>query len=462
MNLDPATIAAISTPLGEGGIGIVRLSGPEAINIVEEIFKPNKGPNLSQLPSLTVHLGKIYEAEKTVDEVLVTVFRNPQSYTREDVVEISGHGGIVATQKILSLCLKKGAKLAPPGEFTKRAFLNGRLDLTQAEAVAELIRAKTDQALKVAASQLEGRLSRKIKEIRSKIISLLATIEVNLDYAEDDLPAISEKTIQAEISSASGEIEKLLESAFTGKILHQGLRIGIVGKPNVGKSSLWNALLEEEKAIVTPLPGTTRDVLEGEINLGGIAVLFYDTAGIRFPQDTIEELAVERSRKKIEQADLILFVLDGSLALTEEDKTIARELKDKKFLVIINKCDLAAAFDKKKAISFLVFADQPIILTVSATQGKGLTELKNTIYDIFMQGKICQPELLITNIRHEQALRQAQERLSFAGQSLSGKFSLEFVALDLRQALNFLGEIIGETVSEDILKEIFSRFCVGK
>ncbi|MFH1259110.1 MAG: tRNA uridine-5-carboxymethylaminomethyl(34) synthesis GTPase MnmE [Elusimicrobiota bacterium] len=462
MNQDSTTtIAAVSTPAGEGGIGIVRLSGPKAIAIVDRIFKAANRQKISAFQSSTTHLGKIFERSEIVDEVLVGVFRAPHSYTREDVVEINAHGGLAAVQKILILCLNSGARLAEPGEFTKRAFLNGRIDLTQAEAVADLIQAKTEQFLKVAASQLTGGLSKKIKLIRDKIVGLLAAIEVNLDYSEEDLPVLSAENIQAQIKLAGQEIEKLLHTAFRGKILRQGLRIGILGKPNVGKSSLLNILIEEEKAIVTNIPGTTRDILEGEINLKGVPVLFYDTAGIRVPKDEIEKLGIERSKNKIEHSDLILFVLDGSLPLAEEDNLIAKELQGKKKFVLINKTDLPAAFSEKD-VSSLFPEEQSAVLHVSVVQGKGIENLKNSIYDLFLAGEISQPELIVTNLRHEQALRQAKERLLSAQEGMKQRLSLEFIAADLAQSLNFLGEIIGETVTEDILKEIFSRFCVGK
>jgi len=456
------TIASISTPLGENGIGIVRLSGKEAISIVEKIFQPkNKNQSLDKIPTHTLHYGFISKNGTVVDEVLVTVMRAPKTYTREDVVEINCHGGIVPLRKVLELCLEKGARLAQPGEFTQRAFLNGRIDLAQAEAVCDLIRAKTEIASQIAVKQLEGHFSNRIKAIRDQLVNLLAYLEVSLDYSEEEVKFLTREEIGKRIDGMLSSLEGLLLTAETGKILREGLKTAIVGKPNVGKSSLLNALLREERAIVTSYPGTTRDVIEEMVNLRGIPLVIMDTAGIReHSLDLIEKIGVERSKKTIQSAELILFIIDLSTPLTEEDHYIAKIIAEfnpqAKVILVGNKVDLPQQVsDEDLSLSPL--------LKISATLGTGIEDLEQKIYEMFITAELTTPDtVFVTNLRHKDALIRAKDAVWDAKKTNENNFSEEFIALDLRQALNALGEIIGETVTEDILDRIFSQFCVGK
>jgi len=477
------TIVAISTPLGENGIGIVRLSGKDAIAITEKIFRPKSADSadLKEMLTHTLHYGHIlvnpvdpvdknlYGANGTIiDEVLVSIMRAPKTYTREDVVEINCHGGIVPLTKVLELCLKNGARLAKPGEFTQRAFLNGRIDLAQAEAVCDLIRAKTELASKVALQQLQGALSQKIELWREELVDLLAHLEVSLDYAEEDIEFLSLEEIEKRIKKVLFSLEELLQTVDTGKILREGLKTAIVGKPNVGKSSLLNVLLGEERAIVTPFSGTTRDIIEETVNLRGIPLVIMDTAGIReHSQDLIEKIGMERSKKTIEKAELILFVFDLSQPLSAEDVYIAQLIhecnKQAEIIIVGNKVDLPQVIIDED-FSKLPFSNLRLpLVKISATLGKGVDKLEEEIYQRFIKGQIAQTEsVLVTNLRHKEKLFQAKEALLEAKKAGEKKLSLEFIALDLRQALDSLGEIVGETVTEDILERIFSQFCIGK
>jgi len=478
------TIVAISTPMGEGGIGIVRLSGREAIPIVTGLFVPKRKKNLAGVKTFTTHYGHIYDRGRLVEEVLVSVMRAPYTYTREDVVEIHCHGGIVPLRKVLQLCLREGARLAEPGEFTLRAFVNGRIDLVQAEAVCDIIRARTGAALNFALHQLEGQLSRTINGIREEIVDFLAHIEACLDYPEEEIPDLSREEIAKKIDSVLSGIRDLLSSAESGKIIRDGLRTAIVGKPNVGKSSLLNAFLDEEKAIVTPIPGTTRDVVEDMVNILGIPMKIMDTAGIRHARDEIEMAGMERTRKSIELSDLVLFVIDLSLPLSEEDGRIMENLLGKRTIIVANKCDLPHRVSEKEirelwASSLCrampennspkyslnnpsIFLDPPLI-RVSATERVGMKDLQELIYHLFIKGEVSISDAdLITNVRHRDALVRTEESLERAVEASRRGDPEEFIALNLRQALDALGEIVGETATEDILNRIFSRFCVGK
>lgn len=457
------TIVAISTPAGEGGFGIVRMSGSQSISITEKIFKAKNKIPVSQVATYTVHYGHICDPNnpKTiVDEVLVSVYKSPKSYTCEDVVEISGHGGIVPLRKILELCLSCGARLAEPGEFTKRAFLNGRIDLVQAEAVCDIIRARTDKARQVAVSQLSGKLSQKIEGLRTELINLLAHLEAGLDHAEEDIDFISPEEKKKKLDWLVAEIETLLKIADKGKIFRDGLRVTIVGKPNVGKSSLLNTLLQEERAIVTPVPGTTRDVIEETININGIPVVLSDTAGMRDVKDVVESLGVERTRKTIDSADVVLFMIDLSVELSKEDYDIARLVKNKKVVLVANKKDLPGKISRQKLNELLPGID---VVDISVLCHQGINEVEKQIETIFFSGEIDFSEaIVISNLRHKESLIKTQDALLSAIKSLQKNMSDEFVAADLRQALSSIGEIVGETVTEDILERIFSQFCVGK
>jgi tRNA modification GTPase len=459
--LDNSTICAISTPLGHGGIGIVRLSGPDAVAIAERLVLPTNGLPLSrQEPRRLVH-GRVMEDGATVDEVLVSVMRAPHSYTTEDVVEVNCHGGAVAVRQTLELMLKSGARLAEPGEFTKRAFLGGRIDLAQAEAVADLIGARTSAGLRAAANQLQGRLSERITMLRDKLLDCLAHVEVSIDFPEDEARPASGAGVRQIVESIMHEIDALLENARGGRLYRDGISTVIAGKANVGKSSLLNALLSEPRAIVTEEPGTTRDVIIESIDLHGIALRLCDTAGIREPGCEVERLGVERSQRAVAEADLVLFVIDSSKPLTDEDAKIVERLKTKPHVILAaNKADLRPDADLSDLSGAL--PDRRIVRT-SATEGTGIRELQEAIFEEITEGAAFAPEeILVSRLRHQQALQEARAALSNGSQALENGLSLEFVAADLREALDHLGEIVGAVVTEDLLDRIFSEFCIGK
>ncbi|HCC07574.1 MAG TPA: tRNA uridine-5-carboxymethylaminomethyl(34) synthesis GTPase MnmE [Clostridiales bacterium] len=454
------TVAAISTPVGSGGISIIRISGENAFTIIKKIFVPKHTKDISEAKSHTIHFGIIADEGKTIDEVLVSVMKKPNTYTKEDIVEINCHGGIIPTQRVLDAVLKYGADLAEPGEFTKRAFLNGRLDLSQAESVIDLITAKTDLSRQSAVNQLEGSLSHKISALKNSVADLLSHIEVNIDYPEYDIEQLSIDTIETTVIQINTEIKSLLTTSDTGKIIREGISTAIVGKPNVGKSSLLNALIGEQRAIVTDIPGTTRDLIEEYVNLHGIPLKLVDTAGIRETEDVVEKIGVDLSRRAIDSAELILFILDNSSPISDEDISILERIKDKKHIIILNKSDLPEAID------FSILGDSinnvPII-KLSITQNTGLDDLEKTIKKIFMSGEIdVNNEVILTNVRHKNALNKAEESLSNVLTSIKLLHTQELLAIDLQNAYRYLGEITGESVSEDIIHSIFSRFCLGK
>lgn len=453
------TIAAISTPIGEGGIGIVRLSGKDAIRIVADIFKPYRGRKPDVLPTHTINYGHIIDPESgaVIDEVLLTIMKAPYTYTREDIVEINCHGGIIPLRRVLELILKHGARLAEPGEFTKRAFLNGRIDLTQAEAVIDLINAKTERALRVAMEQLQGGLSRRIESLRDRLIDLIAHIEAYIDFPDDEIEELSIKRMSSEASEILKEIERLINSADEGKILREGVSTAIVGRPNVGKSSLLNALLSEERVIVTEVPGTTRDTIEEFINVKGIPLRIIDTAGIRETDDLIEKEGVKRSLSAAEKADIILLILDAGEPLKTEDELLLTRLKDREPILVLNKSDLPERIDKGMLPPGLSS------VSISAKTGAGIERLKEVIIDTVYRGKVDTGEGNITvNLRHKNSLIMTEEALKNFIKGLYSSVPPEILAYHLREALDSLREIVGATTTEDILDRIFQQFCIGK
>jgi tRNA modification GTPase len=448
------TIAAISTPLGEGGIGIVRLSGPEARSIVEGLFRAHHRGQ--QLRSYRLHHGHVSDPadDTVVDEVLVSFMRAPHSYTRQDVVEINCHGGIVPLRRVLRLTLVAGARLAEPGELTLRAFLNGRIDLAQAEAVLDIVRAKTDAALRVAMDQLDGHLSNQVRNLRHRMVDLLAYLEATIDFVEDEIPP---RDIGPDLTQLEEELTALLAGAQQGMIYRQGIRVPIIGRPNVGKSSLLNALLRASRAIVTPIPGTTRDTLEESCNLQGIAVTLVDTAGISATENLVERLGVERSRQALAQADLVLSVVDGSEPLRAQDWEIAHSIGAQPALVVVNKLDLPQRVDLK---GFLPRASR---IHLSALTGEGLAQLEQAIVDLVFSGSVLASQgPLVSNPRHQSLLQQARDGVCAAQAALAQRLSNDLVAIDLTEAVVALGQITGQTISEDLLVAIFANFCVGK
>jgi tRNA modification GTPase len=454
------TIAAISTPLGEGGISVIRVSGEEAVHLVERIFISKA--KLSEVPTHTVHYGHIIDLQsgEKVEEVLVTVMRAPRSFTMEDVVEVSCHGGIVAVKKVLDLLLLEGIRLAEPGEFTKRAFLNGRIDLTQAEAVIDLIRAKSDRAFKIALKQVEGNLSKQIKDLRFQLVELMAHIEVNIDYPEHDVEEMTNAFIHDKCVRANSLIGQLLHTAEQGKILREGIETAIVGRPNVGKSSLLNALAQESRAIVTDIPGTTRDVIEEFVNVGGIPLKLLDTAGIRETTDLVEQLGVERSKIALAEADLILFVLNSGEALMPDEVVMLDQLKDRQVVVILNKVDLP----KKLELDVIEERfDKDRIVELSLIENKGLEDLEKSITGIFFAGKLEASDLTyVSNVRHIHLLKQAKRSLEDALSANEQYIPIDMIQIDIRAAWEQLGEIIGDSVGESLIDQIFSQFCLGK
>jgi|LSQX01.1.fsa_nt_gb tRNA modification GTPase len=459
------TIAAISTALGEAGIGIIRISGNEAINIADQVFRGKGKKQLTELPGFTVRYGKIVDSEgTTIDEALALVMRAPNSYTGEDVVEFQCHGGVVVMQKILDLLLSLGARLAEPGEFTKRAFLNGRMDLSQAEAVIDIIRSKTDRSLGVAVQQLEGSLSRRIQSLREKLYDLIVQVEAAIDFPEDDIPEIGLETMKTVLLDVLAEITKLIETADNGKVLREGIKTVITGKPNVGKSSLLNRLLDENRALVTDIPGTTRDIIEEVLNINGIPLRLIDTAGIRDSEDRVEQLGVQRALELVDEADLILHVLDISRELESEDIQLLTKLKERKRILIINKVDLPRQWDSRSYLLSSGYIDEQVpVVEISLTEDK-LDPLLDCIVGLIMGGlvQIERENAIITRSRHKHALAEAKQDLEQALETLDQGLPIDLISIGLNGALEHLGEITGETVRENIIERIFAQFCIGK
>ncbi|SDC43751.1 MULTISPECIES: tRNA uridine-5-carboxymethylaminomethyl(34) synthesis GTPase MnmE [unclassified Candidatus Frackibacter] len=458
------TIAAISTAIGEGGIGIVRVSGPEAISTINKIFKGygQTDKDLNEVDTYTAHYGHIINPkdEQIIDEVICLVMKATKTYTKEDVVEIDCHGGSIPLQKILDLVLKNGARLAEPGEFTKRAFLNGRIDLSQAEAVMDVINSKTEAGLEAAMDQLEGGLSSQIEEIKHKLLGLLAHLEASIDFPEDEIEDFNSDEIDSRVEEIIEQIEGLLATSKRGRIIKEGIRTAIIGKPNVGKSSLLNALLRENRAIVTDVPGTTRDVIEEVINIDGIPLKIMDTAGIRETEDEVEKIGVERSEKFLKQADLVLLVLDAHRGITEEDRRIINLVDEKETVVVVNKTDLESNLNlgelKKK------FENVQVVET-SAVEGIGISELEDLISEMVFAGEVkANEQTLITNLRHKEALEAAYDSILNVKETVKQGLPADFVTIDLKTTLEELGKITGDTLGEDIIDRIFADFCLGK
>jgi tRNA modification GTPase len=470
------TIAAISTPLGEGGIGIVRLSGPEAVAIADRIFVSPRGLRARAAESFMTYYGRVrvpddssawppndpgLAAGQEIDEALLTVMRAPRTYTREDVVELSCHGGIGALRQVLQLTLALGARLAEPGEFTRRAFLNGRIDLAQAEAVLDVIRAKTAASLRAAVEQLGGKLSAEVRRLKERVLELLVHLEVSLDFVEEGLETRPRAEVAAAADRLAAEARALAQSAEQGRRLREGLVVVIAGRPNVGKSSLMNCLLREQRVIVTSLPGTTRDVIEEVVNLRGLALRIVDTAGLRTPGDVIEEQGVAHSRRSLARADLVLLVLDGAEPLQAEDRALLRELPEgRPLLLVVNKCDLPLKMELEELRRLLPGAEP---VRISALEGTGLEELQGELLARVWRGEVVGAEgAMVTNLRHQQALLKAAEALGAGARSLAEGESEEFAAFHLARATEQLGGILGENVGEEVIEKIFADFCVGK
>ena len=454
------TIAAVATSMNASGIGIIRISGTESISIVEKIFCPaKKQKKLTEQKSYTIHYGTIVEDGEVLDEVIVLLMRGPHSYTAEDTVEIDCHGGVYVMHQILNLVIKKGARVAEPGEFTKRAFLNGRIDLSQAEAVIDVISSQNTYALKSSIQQLKGSVQRLIKSIREKVLYEIAYIESALDDPEYISLEGYPESLHKKIKELLQEIERLLKESEQGKILREGIRTAIIGKPNAGKSSLLNALLGEERAIVTEIAGTTRDTLEEQIRLRGLTLQMIDTAGIRKTGDKIEQIGVERAKQMMEEADLILYVIDASSALDENDKEIMPLLKEKRVIVLLNKTDLQERITAEEVQRFL---EKPVI-RISAKEEKGLSELADKIEQMFLTGGLSwNDEVYLTNLRQKTAMEEAKASLQKVEESILLGMSEDFYSIDLMDAYEALGRIIGESVGEDLVNEIFEKFCMGK
>ncbi|MFC5543049.1 MAG: tRNA uridine-5-carboxymethylaminomethyl(34) synthesis GTPase MnmE [Bacilli bacterium] len=461
--METDTIAAISTPMGEGAIAIVRLSGDEAVQIADKIFKSPNNKKLQDQPTHTIHYGHLIDpkTEKAVEEVMVSVMRAPKTFTREDVVEINCHGGIVSVNRVLNLVLRNGARLAEPGEFTKRAFLNGRIDLSQAEAVMDLIRAKTDRAMNIALNQMEGKLSKLIKELRQALIETLAHVEVNIDYPEyDDVEEMTVPMLLEKCTWVRDEIKKLLQTSSQGKILREGLSTVILGRPNVGKSSLLNTLVQENKAIVTDIAGTTRDIIEEYVNIRGVPLRLVDTAGIRETEDIVERIGVERSRQVLKEADLILLVLNGAEPLTEEDERLFETIRNMNFIVVVNKTDLPQRIDLEKVKAL---ANGRRMVTTSLLKEEGVEELEEAIAELFFEGQIESDDLTyVSNARHISVLQKALDAIEDAIQSAEAGVPVDIVQIDVTRTWELLGEIIGDTVHESLIDQLFSQFCLGK
>mgnify|MGYP001397541772 FL=1 len=462
ITLEFDTIAAISTPPGEGAISIVRLSGDHAVAIADSVYHSGK-KSLLDVPSHTIHYGHIVDpkSDQLVDEVMVSVMRAPKTFTREDVVEINCHGGIVVVNQILQLLLREGARLAEPGEFTKRAFLNGRVDLSQAEAVMDLIRAKTDKAMGLALNQLDGNLSALIRSLRQEILETLAQVEVNIDYPEyDDVEELTTKLLLEKAQMIQQRIQALLATSKQGKVLREGLSTAIIGRPNVGKSSLLNHLLREEKAIVTDIAGTTRDVIEEYVNVRGVPLKLIDTAGIRETEDVVERIGVERSRKALAEADLILLVLNQSEPLTAEDEQLLEATKGLKRIILLNKTDLPAQLEQEKLNKLI--ENEPVF-SISVAKNDGLDHLESAISDLFFSGETGERDATyVSNTRHIALLEKASLSLEEVIAGIDAGMPVDLVQIDMTRCWDYLGEVVGDSVQDELITQLFSQFCLGK
>ncbi len=457
-----STIVAISTAPAIGGIGIVRISGDKSFEILEKIFIQKNPQDIKDIKGYRIKYGKIInpETKREIDEVLVSYFKKPKSYTTEDMCEINSHGGTIVLREILELCLKNGAILAEPGEFTKRAFVNGRIDLTQAEAIIDIINAKTSREAHESLNQLEGFLSKKINAIKAEILDLMVSIEANIDYPEYDVEEVSNKESIAKLESIEQELVKLSKSFKNGKILKEGLKLAIIGSPNAGKSSLLNSILKEDRAIVTDIAGTTRDIIEEQVIIEGIPFKIIDTAGIRNAKDRIEQIGIEKSKKAAKESDVIIAVFDNSVELNDEDKEILKLLRDKKAIIILNKTDLSSKMlESNKEIKEV---NKPIV-KMSVKKEEGLENLFAELVKMFNLNEInLDNEIIITNIRHQDLISKAIESTRMAIEDLKMNMPIDVVAINIKQILEHLGEITGDNVSEDIIKSIFAKFCLGK
>lgn len=457
-----STIAAISTAPGVGGIGIIRLSGEDTFNIIEKIFKQKKNQKIENIPGYSMKYGHIInnETNEIIDEVLVSFFKKPHSYTTEDMCEINSHGGLIIMQKVLDICLKNGAEMAEAGEFTKRAFLNGRIDLSQAESIIDIINSKTEKETKASMKQLNGFLSSKINGIRKKITDVMVNIEVNIDYPEYDVEEVTENETKSMLYDVKNDLEKLEKTFYDGKIIKEGIKVAIIGKPNAGKSSLLNAILKEDRAIVTQYEGTTRDTIEEFMNIDGIPLKIVDTAGIRDAQDEVEKIGIEKSREMANNADLVIGIFDATKKLDKEDEEIINILKDKKSIIVLNKIDLMS--DKIDIDNKIKELDRTII-KISALEKIGIENLNDEIIRMFKINEInFDNEIIVTNSRHKNLINKALENTNLAIKTIEENMPLDIIAIYIKEILEDLGLITGENVSENIINEIFAKFCLGK
>ena len=455
-----STIASISTAPGIGGIGIIRMSGKKSFEILEKIFKPKKQEKIEDIKGYTIKYGHIVEEDKIIDEVLVSYFKAPKSYTAEDMCEINSHGGNLIVKKILELCLKNGAELAEPGEFTKRAFLNGRIDLAQAESVVDVINAKSEKEVKASIKQLEGELSKEIQKIKQEILDVLVNIEVSIDYPEYDVEEVQNKEILEMLESVENKLKKLEKTFDSGKILKNGIKTAIIGKPNAGKSSLLNAILKEDRAIVTEYEGTTRDTIEEFVTINGIPLKLIDTAGIREASDEVEKIGIQKAKEIAKEADLVIAIFDISKKLSKEDEEILKIVKNKKSIILLNKIDLKQAISEKDP-KFLESSKN--IIKISALNKKGIEEIYNKISEMFSLNEInMDNDIVITNVRHKNLISKAIKNVLKTKETMKKDMPIDILAIYIKDILEDLGSITGEIITEDIINEIFSKFCLGK